>query len=975
MVKLVIEEKGQPARDFVIKDAAEKIKIGRNEDNEVQIAEPKASREHCLLERTPDGFKLVDMESSNGTRVNGQMVNAKIIEDGDTIQIGDTIIRFVAEIRSRAIVPEVRTRIIEKPKVRESARSSDRQPVALAQGKRPPWELFYIAGGIIVLLIAGTAIFNKLSSDSAAKKALALANEALGKALKEGDIGVKVKLYDDAFDKFQNLCNQYPDSSEAKTAQRIVEDAKTEFKHVKKWHSSFRTLLAETGLQSPVTPMGSLLDLKRRLVEFTDQCPFSELNPLILDEIAKVDGYVSSGISKVFNDKKSEIDLSLSMEEYGNAIRRWEFFIEDFKKYPEVAEKARAKIENVKNKARTDFKLLLVKGDELIDQKLYQQAQVLFRNAVKKYEGTECAIEASMRLRVIKLMVEGADNRSSAEAEIASRQKVYNNAAEADVFSKKRDFDKAIDIYGRILADTQDRDVKEEFSARVADLNAVKALFGYFTQQASSGKLSSKPWDLGSNTKVFVTGADSDWVRFGLEDGKGTTQKRWKMFTDKELLSLFKLAELDAEKMFALGVFCLLNNLPEAGESVLADAFNRDSSLISRINPLIARMRESGLPAGGYVPYHGKWYSIKDREIAIEDEKIASLVDTVHKGGLDSAGQAVDRLKAIPRGLEPLLRALRDKREALKKRIAGNLQFNNQTLVTLKTELDKRRAYALDFIEDEERYPDKKVADANVYRLAQQEVDKRVKAVEEIWTNPYSAAIQLNAAASSINNDLKRVNDWLASIDKSFDRDKEDKIDMDYIASLANSQLSIRTFSTETKEQKMIAYNAEVMKWNENNKEAGQIERRQVAILNEYRMMLGRRCVKIEEMLVRAARGHSAYMASSGQFAHIIENHPNGRAPSDRCAKEGYSGAGVSENISMGHSDAQGTHVAWYNSSGHHRNMINREWTVMGAGLSGVHWTQNFGNKDTTLRDKTSPSVTGWPGSEWRGGMAKKKSE
>ncbi len=972
MFKLIIEEKDQPAREFKIKEGQGKIKIGRSPENDVQIAEPRASREHCFIEQSGDGFKLVDMESSNGTRINGVMVNAKIIADGDAIQIGETVIKLAEDVRARSFAPEGRTRMIEKPKVRESARSPE---AVAASSKRPPWELFYVAGGIIVLLILGTVIFNKLSTDSAVKKSLANAEEALAKAGKEGELSVKVRLYEEAFNKFEALIDQYPDSSGAKSAERILGDARTEYREIKKWNDSYRTLIAEVGLQSPATSIGALLDLKRRLGEFAEKCPYSELGPIIQDEAAKIEGYVASGISKVYNEKKSEIDLVLNMEEYGNAIRRWEYFAEDYKKYPDVAGKAKAEIDNVKKKALNDFRLLISKGDQLIDQKMYEQAQVMFRNAIKKYEGTECALEAAMKLRVIKVLVEGGGNRSSAEAEIASNQKVYHSAAEADVFSKKRDFDRAVEIYNGILAEAEDRTVKEEFTARVGDLKAVKSLFGHFIGIAASGALKSKAWDLGGGTEVFVTSADSEWVKFSIQNNQGSTQKRWKMFSDREVVALMRLVDLDAEKLYALGVFCLMNNLPEAGEGVLAEAFDRDSGLISRINPLIARMRDAKVPDGGFVPYRHRWYTLKDRDIAIEDEKIAQHVEAIKKGNLDAATAAVARLKLIERGLPALLDALREKREMLKKRIAGNLQFNNQTLITLKAELDKRRAYALDFIEDEERYPDKKVADPNVYRLAQEEVDKRVKAVEEIWNNPYSAAIQLNAAASNINNDLKRVNEWLASADKGFDKDKEDKVDMDYITSLANSELNIRTFSVESKEQKMIACNIEIMKWNETNKEAGQIERRQVAILNEYRMMLGRRCVKIEEMLVRAARGHSAYMSSSGQFAHVIEGHPNGRAPSDRCAKEGYSGAGVSENISMGHSDAQGTHIAWYNSSGHHRNMICRDWTVLGSGLSGVHWTQNFGNKDTTLRDKTSPSVSGWPGSEWRGGLAKKKSE
>ncbi|MCK5344557.1 MAG: hypothetical protein KAR20_14185, partial [Candidatus Heimdallarchaeota archaeon] len=60
----------------------------------------------------------------------------------------------------------------------------------------------------------------------------------------------------------------------------------------------------------------------------------------------------------------------------------------------------------------------------------------------------------------------------------------------------------------------------------------------------------------------------------------------------------------------------------------------------------------------------------------------------------------------------------------------------------------------------------------------------------------------------------------------------------------------------------------------------------------------------------------------------------------------GYQG-GVGENIAMnggGHTP-RSSFVAWYNSSGHHRNMVNRSWRVIGVGDARSHWTQMFGGK------------------------------
>ena len=70
------------------------VTLGRSGDAEVKLAEPLASRVHCQLEPIGDRWKLVDLESQNGTAVNGARVNQKMLDAGDTITIGGTAIHF-----------------------------------------------------------------------------------------------------------------------------------------------------------------------------------------------------------------------------------------------------------------------------------------------------------------------------------------------------------------------------------------------------------------------------------------------------------------------------------------------------------------------------------------------------------------------------------------------------------------------------------------------------------------------------------------------------------------------------------------------------------------------------------------------------------------------------------------------------------------------------------------------------------------
>ena len=122
----------------------------------------------------------------------------------------------------------------------------------------------------------------------------------------------------------------------------------------------------------------------------------------------------------------------------------------------------------------------------------------------------------------------------------------------------------------------------------------------------------------------------------------------------------------------------------------------------------------------------------------------------------------------------------------------------------------------------------------------------------------------------------------------------------------------------------------------------------QVQITNEYRMMMGRYALEIDPRLVESARGHSQDMTRLGFFAHGSPI-PEKANPTLRMAKAGYTGGG-GENISLGSTSPMATHVAWYNSSGHHRNILGETYGCMGSGKDGKHWTQNFGMRGSFQR-------------------------
>lgn len=74
----------------------ESITIGRLPDNDIVTADSKASRRHAEIRPSGNGYLLVDLRSTNGTRINGTQVSEHLLVDGDHVAVGLTEFVFEA---------------------------------------------------------------------------------------------------------------------------------------------------------------------------------------------------------------------------------------------------------------------------------------------------------------------------------------------------------------------------------------------------------------------------------------------------------------------------------------------------------------------------------------------------------------------------------------------------------------------------------------------------------------------------------------------------------------------------------------------------------------------------------------------------------------------------------------------------------------------------------------------------------------
>ena len=150
MASLVVGGRGEK----ILRLERDTLSIGRDSSNALQLDDDKVSREHCRIDRVsaplkppPGGersrggeleerFWIQDLGSSNGTIVNGTLIERKELEDGDEIKLGNTRILFTLK---------------EPHEIKDSVVQLAAEPEKKAEGKP----------SVITAAITGTTLFER----------------------------------------------------------------------------------------------------------------------------------------------------------------------------------------------------------------------------------------------------------------------------------------------------------------------------------------------------------------------------------------------------------------------------------------------------------------------------------------------------------------------------------------------------------------------------------------------------------------------------------------------------------------------------------------------------------------------------------------------------------------------------------------------------------------------------------------------
>lgn len=92
-----------PLKESIFPLSGAAIPIGRDSSNKLAISDPALSRRHCLIYREENEYKIRDLESRNGTFVNGTAIRDVPLQHGDQISVGDSV--FILLLRDDTAEP------------------------------------------------------------------------------------------------------------------------------------------------------------------------------------------------------------------------------------------------------------------------------------------------------------------------------------------------------------------------------------------------------------------------------------------------------------------------------------------------------------------------------------------------------------------------------------------------------------------------------------------------------------------------------------------------------------------------------------------------------------------------------------------------------------------------------------------------------------------------------------------------------
>jgi len=880
----------------------EPVVLGRGEDADVLLKDVKASRAHCVIEPTQGGWAVRDLGSGNGTRLNGERIAVRTLSPDDVVKVGDTRIVFAGA--AAAVVrddPSGKSRDGDASRPARAGRAEHAAPRGRARGGRP----FVVAGIGVTALLACLAVWGALGGggDPAEERAYASFREA------KSDREIVLRGTDYLED---HLASRRADEV------RAAVDA------------------ARERLDGAGASAGDGWDPAREIEGLERERAIAKLEGMVEEVPAARRGKVRVVLEELRAEEQAERDAffarveedfreCLGQGEYARARQIW-FFLAGEESWQPIPRRYERKIVA----ANSDLEAAAVaERAKLFDEASryeaayrFKEAIALLRRELPRFSGTSVERSLRDRIRTYELVLErGIDEEATRKPASLVRVDVGEKMEELLARLPAREFAAVASGLEELAAEAKRANDPghAEIAARARECGALARLHAAVVEALSADVPNGQ-----IRRRYRILGADAGGltVRFKGEE----TRYTWNDVPVPLYLALLERHAGDVQGGW-LGLVVAARALEgESGTVVaLATAYGKSSRREALDAFVAGRLRKEPVPDGGYVVHEGSVLTRREFVRKREQELIAR-----YKKQLAESLAAIEEDRAF-RGLDKM-----------KKR---------------KAALDEARRHALALIFDEKRYfyPYRNTPREGEYWKVQAEVDQRVEALRELWNDPRTISVKSNGRLE------KRLGEFDEAARELGERLVDVAAEVEHVGFLRahlDRRFTIRDFFRDPEEMRALRYSQEVMEANPGVQ--GDIrpdERAQVRVTNEYRLMFGRRALRLVDQLVLSSRGHCEEMARIGYFGHFSPTKGR-RTPGDRMRLAGYT-YGASENCANGATTPEGAHNQWCHSSGHHRNLLMAPWTEMGTGRHGRLWTQNFGMAPTWSKDDASRSGDG----------------
>lgn len=965
------------------------VTLGRGEEADVRVSDPKVSRLHCRLEVVNGALRVTDLGSSNGTWVEDQEVSQVSLVPGECARAGRGVVIGLAPagadqrgpapdpagsrrgpLGTGAVPPEREPEAAGSskdavppaaPPRRVTTREAPRPPGPTATSAPRPVEAdtpppedgrgrnatrstdrtsTLVLLSLLAVLVLGTTGWLLFTGPS--EEVL-----AVRKALGELESLVESSRFEAARLVLQRL-PQDPGSLELEPGERRrLEELTAGVAAGLERLEALRGTLKGCLDRQPPLPAPRLLDAVQGLLRREgDLLPPEERRKWATEARA----VATRRASRVVDAARVEVDAALAAGYFGRAEESLREALAHRDVYGSAQDRLEQLLQATRSQADRSFRKLVARLETMEPAERVRASQ----KHLPHYAGSSHAGALKARLRLARAEAEAARRDNGVVVGFgsgggASFGDVLRKLEEGEELVSRRHYAEALPLLEQALEKTHGgprhasvarrRDRVARLSAAMdALITRMKARPGRFVEVFSdspgiSHRLESVDRE-GLRLSFSVTGSGRSHV------GSGSVAPTWERMPRDRFVALISRARLSGERHIDLAELLVELGAQEAALEELASCWRLEPEHRERIASLVAEAQgRDGVPAQGYVLWRGRLLTPDELDRAQREARIRELVGAVVTAEPGDWKAPASELRALGAGGGSALRGALERRlDALRERLLRSGPFRTENLAGARAavfkELEDRREAALELIFDKERYP---YPYGPGQEEVQAEVDRLRRRVEQAWHDPARLLVEKVPELAQLVADMEAV---AAALEELGGEAEGPAAGLEAL----DRRLDIPGYAPDSRTRKLLAHYKAVRAHNEASQGVIRTGEREVLrITNAYRVMMGRRALQTDDRLVKAARGHSQEMADLGYFGHKSPT-PGRTNPGDRARLAGW-GGGVSENIARGNNNPARVVEQWLHSSGHHRNLLGARHTHLGVGASedGGFWTQNFG--------------------------------